>query len=463
MTAELADLRAIDPALREKYDVRGPRYTSYPPANRFGEISLADLTDRWRARNGLVDDPGISLYFHIPFCRSRCLFCGCHTYVGGAADTGPYLDALETELDLTAAVVDPQRPVRQVAMGGGTPNYLAAAQLDRLLGAMERVWHIAPGAELSVEIDPRTVTPAKLDTFLSHGFNRFSLGIQDFEEPVLALVRRGQDLMQVEEVVGYLREHAVGSINFDLIYGLPGQDLDSAARTVARVLEHRPGRIALYSYAHVPWIHKHQLVLERAGLPDQDLKASLFLSMGAALVAAGYVHIGMDHFALPDDPLAAARNNRTLRRNFMGYTTGRGLDLLAFGASGIASIGSSYSQSHKDIERYQASLATGTLPLLRGFLLSRDDEIRRELIIELFCTFHLDLAALSAHFDIDAPTYFDKELAALRAMEADGLVVVTPEAIEVTELGAVFIRNVCMVFDAYLEPAGEQQVYSRTV
>ena len=460
----MQDPRRIDPALRAKYDVRGPRYTSYPPATHFHPLEAEAVFERWRERNGLADDPGLSFYFHIPFCRARCQFCGCHTHITRKPEkVDAYVDALVAEMELTAGIVDPARPVGQVALGGGTPNFLSEEQIHRLLGAMERIWTLRPEAELSVEIDPRTSTPGKLDAFLAHGFNRFSLGIQDFSTEVLKVIRRGQGLMQVEDVVSHLRAAGCQAINFDLIYGLPKQDLASVAATASEVIALRPSRIALYSYAHVPWIQPHQEVLERAGLPDPDLKAALALAMQDRLAEAGYQAIGMDHYALPDDALAVAARERTLRRNFIGYTTGRGLDLLGFGTSAIASVGTAYSQDDKDLEAYQASVGAGRLPIVRGFLLNADDVIRRELLLDLFCNFRLDLAALSQRFSIDAPSYLAADLERLSEMADDGLVRVDPEAIEVTDSGKFFIRNVCMTFDRYLEQDNQARVYSRTV
>lgn len=460
----MLDPRRIDQGLRAKYDVRGPRYTSYPPATHFGPIDLEALFARFRERDQLEDDPGLSLYLHIPFCRSRCLFCGCHTHITRKADAvDTYVDALLREMALAQERVRPDRIVRQIALGGGTPNFLSEEQIHRLLGGLERRFQIAPDAERSAEIDPRTATPGKLDAFVDRGFNRFSLGVQDFAEPVLKLVRRGQGLMQVEEAVRHLRDRGVGAINFDLIYGLPGQTESSMAETAARVIDLRPSRIALYSYAHVPWIQPLQEALARAGLPDPDQKLGLFLTMLDRLEAAGYVPIGMDHLALPDDSLARAARERTLRRNFMGYTTGRGLDLLAFGASAISSIGTAYSQDAKDLEAYLAGIAADRLPIQRGYLLTRDDEIRRELLLELFCNFRVDLRALGERFGIDAAAYLSTDIDRLAPMERDGLVSRSPEAIEVSPVGRFFIRNVCMTFDQHLEQDSKARVYSRTV
>ncbi|MDP2907702.1 MAG: oxygen-independent coproporphyrinogen III oxidase [Nanoarchaeota archaeon] len=460
----MLDPRKIDPELRKKYDVRGPRYTSYPPATHFHPVSTADVFKRWEERNGLAADSGLSLYLHIPFCRTRCLFCGCHSVITRDAEkVEKYVDALLSEMRLASGHVSTKRAVVQVMLGGGTPNYLSEAQLDRLLSGMENTWAVSGGAERSVEIDPRTVTPGKLDVFLRHGFNRFSLGVQDFDPKVLSLVRRGQDLMQVDEVVNYLRSRGCNAINFDLIYGLPGQDLRTIAATAEHVVRIKPSRIALYSYAHVPWIKPQQKVLDKAGLPDADLKLALFLAMLDRLQEAGYLSIGMDHFALPDDELARALKEHTLRRNFMGYTTHRGTDLLAFGASAISSIGSCYSQDDKDVEVYLDAIGKGELPIERGFLMSADDEIRRELLLDLFCNFTVDLGALGARFGMNAGEYFSQNLLRLAPLEEDGLVSVTPQKITVSETGRFFIRNVCMVFDKYLERDDNARMYSRTV
>lgn len=459
-----ADGRRIDPALRARYDVRGPRYTSYPPANHFREIDLDELAARWRARNGLPGDPGLSLYFHIPFCRSRCLFCGCHTYVGREpAVLDGYVSAMTREMEITARIIDPARPVRQVAMGGGTPNHLQPSQAAELLGAMRRTWRVEAGAELSVEIDPRTSTPAILDVLLDHGFNRFSLGVQDFSPRVLAAVQRNQGLMEVEGVVEHLRRRGCGAINFDLIYGLPGQGMESAAATARQTLAFGPSRVALYSYAHVPWIHPHQQVLERQGLPDPDLKAAIFHAMSDLFLEAGYVPVGMDHFARPEDELTRAQAAGTLRRTFMGYTTGRGLDVLGFGASAISAVGASYSQDDKALDGYAEALREERLPVVRGFLLSPDDEIRRELILDLSCNFRVDLAPLARRFGIEAEAFFVEELQRLEPLAADGLLHRRGTLLEVSEIGRFFIRNICMVFDRYLEGEAASRAYSRTV
>ncbi len=464
MKCRVLDPREVDAALRDSYDVRGPRYTSYPPAPHFHEVDADALAARWIERNGLSPDPGLSLYLHLPFCRSRCLFCGCHTLGRRPSEqVDTYLDDLETEMGVVTAVVDPARPVRQVHLGGGTPNFLSVAQIHRLLSVLETRFSVQPDAERSVEVEPRSATRAKLDAFLSHGFERFSLGVQDFDPRVLEAVRRDQALVQVEEVVAYLRERGCREINFDLIYGLPGQTLETRAATLERVRTLRPTRIALYSYAHVPWMQKHQNVLERRGLPSPEEKVELFVGLAQGLVDAGYVPVGMDHFALPDDPLVRALEAGTLRRTFMGYTTGRGLDTVGLGVSAISWVGSSYAQNHKDIGAWRDAVHGGSMPWLRGFLLSQDDEIRRELIVELSCTMRADLGALGERFDMDARAWLADDLVRLQPLADDGLVILHDDGIEVTDLGRLFVRNVCMVFDRYLEGDPARRRYSRTV
>ncbi len=464
MTSRVLDPREVDAGLRERYDVRGPRYTSYPPAPHFAEQDHDALAERWRARDGLADDPGLSLYLHVPFCRSRCLFCGCHTLGRRPEDqVDAHLGDLIAEMALVNGVIDPARPVRQVHLGGGTPNFLSVEQIHRLLGALEERFALQPDAERSVEVEPRSATPAKLDAFLDHGFERFSLGVQDFDPVVLEAVRRDQALVQVEEVVAHLRARGCREINFDLIYGLPGQTLASRDATLERVRALRPTRIALYSYAHVPWMQKHQQVLEGRGLPTPDEKVELFVGLAKGLEAAGYLPVGMDHFALPDDPLVAALEAGTLRRTFMGYTTGRGLDTVGMGISAISWVGSSYTQNHKDMDAWRQAVQAGELPWLRGFLLSQDDELRREVILEVSCTMRADLRALGDRFGLDAEAYFARELTRLAPLEADGLVQLHEGSIRVTELGRLFVRNVCMIFDRYLEQDPAQRRYSRTV
>lgn len=453
----------IDPSLRAKYDVRGPRYTSYPPANHFGSIDLEALLERWSLRAELESDPGLSLYVHTPFCRSRCLFCGCHSFVcSNAAEHEGYVEVLSEEMKMAVGAVG-RRTVRQLSIGGGTPNALDHPVLAKLLTALDETFEIASDAERSIELDPRTVSPEQLDLLMDHGFNRFSLGVQDFSKEVLTIVRRRQGRSDVESVVERLIRGGHERINFDLIYGLPGQNVETARRTAATVLSLRPSRVALYSYAHVPWIRPHQSSLEQAGIPSGELKAALFFAMAEKLLDGGYVAIGLDHFALPHDPLALALSDGTLRRNFMGYTTGRGLDVLGIGTSAISSIGSSYSQNEKGLLQYLLKVRTNRFPVFRGFLLSQDDELRRELLQQLSCTLSIDLHHLSHRLGIDVEEALSEELGQLNVFVNDGLVQREGSVIGVTERGRPFLRNICMVFDQYLKRESGAPQYSRTI
>lgn len=451
--------------LVSKYATRGPRYTSYPTAPQFrDDVDPASIADRWKNGNAANPCPGLSLYFHVPFCRERCWFCGCHVVIARNKDRGtPYVEALLAEMRLAATLVDAGRPVRQIAFGGGTPTFLTPAQLDRLITAVKSTWKIEAGAEVSIEVDPRTVTIEHLDLLLESGFNRFSLGVQDFNEDVLAMVHRPQAREATERVLNHLRKRGCDAINFDLIYGLPGQTIGNSGETVRATIEMRPSRIAFYNYAHVPWLKPHQKLLERRGLPDPDLKLRIFGQAYRMLDEAGYVSIGMDHFALPEDEMSVALLARTLHRNFMGYTTRRGLDLLAFGVSGISSVSGTYTQNIKDLTPYYDAIEKAAHPWERAFLMSEDDLIRRDLIIDLFCNFHLDTTAFGAKWNLDFRERFAGELAALRTFEDDGLISIQDGAIAVTPVGRYFVRNICMTFDKYLEAEAGQRKYSQTL
>lgn len=458
------DPRRVPAPLRDRYDVQGPRYTSYPPANHFGPIDRVELLRRWRGRSGLGEDPGLSVYVHVPFCLSRCHFCGCHTTVGATAEAmARYVDALCAETDLALAEIGAARPVRQVALGGGTPHALPLAELRRLLEALAARFAFAEDAELSVELDPRRVSPEAIDLFLDAGFGRFSLGVQDLDPSVLRAIGRATGPGTVEGTAARLWSRGEVGLNVDLVYGLPGQSLATAAETIRRVLELRPSRVATYGYAHVPWVRPSQAALEALERPGPALRLELFLAWSDALIAAGYLPIGMDHFALPDDPLALALEGGTLRRGFMGYTDGRGLDVLGLGASAISSIGASYSQDEKDVGAYVEAVLRGRLPVVRGHLLSEDDELRRELLLDLFCTFEADLDELGRRLALDAAMALSSDIARLAPLVEDGLVRLDGSRIVVTPLGRFFVRNVCMVFDRYLDRPVGASVYSRTV
>lgn len=454
----------VDPELLARYTTRGPRYTSYPTAPHFdANVDRTELFARYMASNA-APAAGLSLYFHIPFCFRRCLFCGCFTTIASRPEAAdPYLADLSRELDLMTAVIDPSRPVRQLAFGGGSPNFLSAERFDALLTKLAGLYTLCPTAERSIEIDPRRVSEEQIEVWLKHGFNRFSLGVQDLDEGVQKILHREQSYEKTLAVVTALRARGQEAINFDLIYGLPGQSRQTIEATMRRVATLNPSRIALYSYAQVPWIQRHQKALERYPTPGPEEKLALFGVAFEVLTEAGYVPIGMDHFARNDDELVVAQRAKSLHRNFMGYTTRRGLDQVAFGVSGISHVARSYHQNTKSFAEYREALAAGRLPTERGFLLSADDDLRHELIIDLFCNFELDGLALGARRGIDFEAYFAPELAALRPFVEDGLVTIKGATIAITPLGRAFVRNVCMVFDRYLESDLRERRYSQTV
>ncbi len=454
--------RDIPPELLEKYSRQGPRYTSYPTALQFNaEFDREAMREQW-----LNSDRGnpLSLYVHIPFCARRCLYCGCHTVIG-ARDDGKrrYVDALLDEMKTASSLLGEMRNVRQLAIGGGTPTSLPQAEMARLVDGMRQRFNFESGGERSIEIDPRSVDASYLDLLLELGFNRFSFGLQDLETEVMRMIGREQDEEHIGMLLGRLRSRGVTAINLDLIYGLPGQSPESFERTLSRVIDFAPARLAVFGYAHVPWLHPHQRALEKYQRPSPAERAVLFDIAYRKLLEAGYRHVGMDHFALPSDELVVALDAGRLSRNFMGYTTQRGLDLAAFGSSAISGVGNAYVQDAKDVEDYMARASAREMPWDRGLLMSSDDVIRRDLIIDMFCNFRIDITEFSRRHEIDFHSYFSRELQELESFERDGLLVVGHDGISLKTLGRFFVRNVCMVFDLYLEAQTGTSRFSQTV
>lgn len=443
-------------SLAARYATRGPRYTSYPTAPNFREdIGHEALQACWAQASA-----PLSLYLHIPYCQVRCLFCGCHTKITQHRDRGQaYTDDLLTELSNVSRWTDLSRPLRQIALGGGTPNFLLPEDMRRLIAGIEAHTAFESDAERSIEVDPRAVTPDYIRMLVDLGFNRFSMGVQDLDESVMAAVNRPQALATVAEVVGAIRATADLPINMDLIYGLPRQTQDSWSRTLDQIIGQRPSRLAVYGYAHVPWMKKHQTALERHEVPDDSLRTVLNAMARERFLAAGYQAIGFDHYALPSDELAKAARQGTLNRNFMGYTTRRGLDLVALGVSGISSVGASYTQNHKPVETWRAAVQAGEPSWYRGMVLSAEDIRRREAILEISCNLRLDFSQVSdGHRLAD---HFEAELVQLEPMRADGLIVIEDDVLQVTEVGEPFVRNICMVFDQYLSTQANGR-FSRT-
>ena len=448
--------------LLQKYSVPGPRYTSYPTApyfhTGFGE---ADWTG---ALAQAAPDRGLSLYAHIPFCDSLCYYCGCNMVATrDYSKTQPYLAMLEREMARTAAFVDTRRKVRQLHWGGGTPTYLNPDDMRRLMAMMRKYFTLADDAEVSCEVDPRELTFEHLAALREIGFNRLSFGVQDMDPDVQQAVNRIQSEFLIQQVLDWSRELGFSSINLDLIVGLPKQTVESFSKTLERVAVWAPDRLAVFGYAHVPWMKKHQKLINEADLPDSATRLGLQQAVNEALGAAGYVNIGLDHFARPEDELVRAQQNKTLWRNFQGYTTHKDCDILAFGASSISQTADTYMQNEKGLKRYQERVAATGFAVERGLKLTRDDQIRRDAITRVMCDLELDFANFGSEWDIAFSDYFSEALADLRPLADDGLVEIGAGKISVTSSGRLFLRNIGMCFDRYLkESTSEQPRYSKT-
>ncbi|MBI6545609.1 MAG: oxygen-independent coproporphyrinogen III oxidase [Cyanobacteria bacterium NC_groundwater_1444_Ag_S-0.65um_54_12] len=451
--------------LLARYDQVGPRYTSYPTApewsNEFGhQAAYRALADNARQRAGVP----LSIYVHLPFCSRLCYYCGCNIKLArpGDALVERYLEALEREVALVAAGIDTTRPVVQLHWGGGTPTHLSVRQLERLYKVLRQHFNFAPGAEISLEIHPRVTTAEQINTLASLGFQRISMGVQDFDPVVQKAVNRLQPFEATRDLIALCQRAGFLSCNLDLMYGLPGQSVKGFARTLQQVATIRPDRIALFNYAHLPAIFPHQRRLKE--LPGAELKLELFEMAIAAWVNQGYCYLGMDHFALPDNELVKARRARTLRRNFMGYTTCAASDLLAFGMSAISDLASAYYQNERNLSAYLAAVFAGQLPVQRGKLLTADDRLRRAVIYALICHGYLAKAEIEHEFQLSFDTTFAPELAELEPLVADGLLECWPAYLEVTPRGQLLIRNICMIFDAYLRGRSpSDRPFSRTI
>ncbi|MEI6034965.1 MAG: oxygen-independent coproporphyrinogen III oxidase [Verrucomicrobiae bacterium] len=453
----------VDLDLVKKYNTAGPRYTSYPPATRFtGDVSWDELSARIAENNASARD--LSVYFHIPFCESLCWFCGCTAVITPNHDRGAeYIACLGREVARAASQLNSGRKVVQLHFGGGSPTFLRPDEIRRLGDTIRKHFTFSPAIEASVEVDPRRLTRDHLVALREIGFRRASMGVQDFDPKVQAAVHRIQPREMTRQAMDWMRELGFGSINLDLIYGLPHQTPESFDETLNTVLDMNPDRIAMFSYAHVPWIKPAQKILEQKLLPPPETKLQVLKLAIEKLTASGrYVYIGMDHFARPDDELAVAQRNKQLQRNFQGYSTRSGSDIYAFGMSSISQIPDAYWQNEKELPRYQEAVDAGRLPWHRAYLVTGEDKIRRETIMRMMCDLSLDFAAMSQTLGIDFAGHFAPELAALEPFEADGLVERTPSGFNVTDIGRLFIRNIAMCFDSTLAPAGERR-HSRTV
>ena len=455
----------ITPELLTRFDVAGPRYTSYPTADRFVEaFSEADYIqalDQRREATRLKRQP-LSLYVHIPFCESLCYYCACNKIITKHKDRAAiYLRYLTREVELQVAHLGPGHSISQLHLGGGTPTFLSDDELRELVAMLRRHFQFVPGGEYSVEVDPRTVDENRLAVLAELGFNRLSFGVQDFDPAVQKAIHRVQPAEKVFAMVHAARALGFESVNVDLIYGLPLQTPESFARTLAQVNELRPDRIALYAYAHLPERFKPQRRIHAAELPLAGAKVAMLAQSLDAFNDAGYVYIGMDHFALPQDALAVAKRQGRLHRNFQGYSTQPDCDLIALGVSAIGRMGATYSQNAKTIEEYCDALDQGHLPIVRGLTLSRDDMIRRAVIMALMCQGQLQFESINLAWLIDFKTYFATEMQVLQDMQAQGLVKLGDTGIEVSAMGWFFVRAVGMVFDRYLQQGRSQAQFSK--
>ncbi len=451
-------------ALLEKYSKPGPRYTSYPTAPYF---STAFNEADWRAElvRSQASGRDLSLYVHIPFCDSLCYYCGCNMVATqDYAKATRYLDVLFDEIERSARVAGSGRVVRQIHWGGGTPTFLKPADILRLSQHLRNHFQVGDGAEIGCEVDPRELSREHVQALKQAGFNRLSVGVQDLDERVQRAVNRLQPLALIQQVYGWMRNEGFNSINMDLMVGLPHQTVASFNATLDEILALSPDRLAVFGYAHVPWLKKHQKLIQEPDLPDFATRLSLQELIQRRLSEAGYVYIGMDHFAKHDDELVRAQQQKTLWRNFQGYTTHRDCDILAFGASAISQTDEVYAQNFKQLADYHASVGQGDLPIERGLRISLDDQIRRDVITRIMCDLELDKAVFARTWGLDFDTYFAQSLTELQDLATDGLVEITPERLRVTEAGRIFLRNIAMAFDAYLhQTEGAAPRYSRTI
>ena len=460
-------MTAVTPDLLRRFDVPGPRYTSYPTADRFVEAFGQDdyvLALEQRRLGTTAKALPLSLYVHIPFCESLCYYCACNKIITKHHDRAEvYLRYLSREVDLHTAHCGTGQVVSQLHLGGGTPTFLSDAGLRELMAMLQRSFTLAPGGEYSIEVDPRTVDADRLALLAELGFNRLSFGVQDFDPEVQKAVHRVQPAEQVFALVESARSLGFDSINVDLIYGLPRQTPESFDRTLAQVAQLRPDRIALYAYAHLPERFKPQRRIVPAELPTASGKLSMLSRSLDAFMDAGYVYVGMDHFALPTDSLAVAKRQGRLHRNFQGYSTQPDCDLIGLGVSAIGRVGATYSQNAKTLDEYYDFLDQGRLPVVRGLALTRDDLVRRAVIMALMCQGELLFEPMEQAWLIDFRQYFANELAQLEDMAEQGLVRLGPDGVEVTATGWFFVRGIAMVFDRYLQADRNRARFSRII
>ena len=458
---------AFDADLIRRYDQSGPRYTSYPTAAQFhGGISDSDYR-KWAANSN--EDPiprPLSLYIHIPFCDTVCFYCACNKIVtGDHRRAAPYLQHVYREIELQAALFDPDRRVEQLHWGGGTPTFLSSEQIRELMSVTGRHFQLLhdDSGEYSIEIDPRSVNFEKIRTLRAVGFNRMSVGVQDFDPVVQKAVNRTQSREQTRDVIETARDIGFRSINIDLMYGLPFQSVASYSETIDKIIDLSPERIAVYNYAHLPERFKPQRRISEADLPSSEVKLDILQQTISQLGEAGYVYIGMDHFAKPDDELATAQQQGSLHRNFQGYSTHADCDLIGIGVTAIGKVCDNYTQNVRDLEEYYQRIDSGQFALERGVELEPDDLLRNEIITQLMCHFSLDIEALENSWKFDFSAHFRPEIEDLALMQKDGLLQFDGKHLQILPAGRLLVRNICMVFDRYLRDRGGSGGFSKVI
>jgi len=457
----------VDMDTVRRFDRPGPRYTSYPTAVEFHEgVGQEAYEEKLGQANAVGGGSPLSLYAHLPFCEHRCLFCGCHVVITPHMPVAEkYLGYVKAEVDRVASLLPDRRQVAQMHWGGGTPTYFAPDQLADLFGTFKEHFHFVSGAEIAIEVDPRVTSTDHLDCLVELGFNRLSMGVQDLTPEVQKAITRDQSYEQTADLMAYARK--VGfteGINLDLIYGLPMQKMETFQTNLDQVLGLRPDRVAMYSFAYVPWIKGHQKKMDKETLPSAELKLELYLRAMERFLEAGYEPIGMDHFALPDDELAVAAREGRLYRNFMGYTVMPASDMIGFGVSAIGEVQGAFFQNRKKLSTYYESLDGSCLPVEKGYKLDDDDKVRQYVIQQIMCNFWVSKEDVANRFNVDFDSYFKRSIEALHEVRDAGFVELSDEGLKVKPEGRLFVRNVCMVFDRYLEAKnGEKPVFSRTV
>ncbi len=462
----MSTIKNIDIQLIKKYDRPGPRYTSYPPAPAFtSDFTANDFLKALKQNNTPESTGEISLYYHIPFCDTLCYFCGCNMLITHSRERiAEYLAYLKREMELSSAHFNVNRRIGQLHWGGGTPSYLTPEEIVTLANSIKEHFTLSPGVEASVEIDPRGLTFEHMQAFRSSGFNRVSMGVQDFEPKVQEAVNRVQPEEITRDAVNWSRKLGFQSINLDMIYGLPYQTLESFENALRKIIDISPERIAVFNFAHVPWLKSHQKLIDKETLPAPEVKLEILKMTIELLTSSGYVYIGMDHFAKPDDELTVAQQQKTLYRNFQGYSTHSGADLYAFGNSGISQFNHVYAQNYKSLKDYYTAIDEDRFPTVLGYKMTDDDIVRQHVIMRLMCDMELDKREVEKKFEVDFDKYFASAFPKLEEFVHDDLLELTQDKIVVKNMGRLVIRNIAMAFDAYLEKMmKEKPIFSRTV